>query len=62
MLGIVSIDNQTALTVRLEEDTVWLTQAQIVVLFTTSKTNVRDQIKLSFLKDEPRRNHNLSSN
>jgi hypothetical protein len=38
-------DNQTALEVRFEDDTIWLTQAQIVVLFSSSKANVSEHIK-----------------
>jgi len=38
-------DNQTALEVRFEDETIWLTQAQIVVLFSSSKANVSEHIK-----------------
>ncbi len=33
-------DGQTQIDVRLENDTVWLTQAQMVELFQTTKQNV----------------------
>jgi hypothetical protein len=38
-------DNQTILEVRFEDETIWLTQAQIVTLFSTSKANVSEHIK-----------------
>ena len=38
-------DNQTVLEVRFEDETIWLTQAQIVTLFSTSKANVSEHIK-----------------
>lgn len=37
---IISADNEIKLEVRLEEETVWLTQAQMAELFQTSKQNV----------------------
>lgn len=33
-------DGQTSLDVKLENDTVWLTQAQMALLFETSKQNI----------------------
>jgi len=33
-------DNQTALEVRFEDDTVWLTQTQMVDLFNSTKQNI----------------------
>jgi len=33
-------DNQTALEVRFEDDTVWLTQMQMVDLFNSTKQNI----------------------
>jgi len=38
-------DNQIVLDVRFEYETIWLTQAQIVALFSTSKANVSEHIK-----------------
>lgn len=38
-------DKQTQVEVRFEEDTVWLTQAQIVNLFKSSKTNISEHLK-----------------
>ena len=38
-------DNEVKLEVRLEEETVWLTQAQIVELFQSSKANISEHIK-----------------
>jgi len=38
--------------VKLEEDTLWLTQAQIVELFETSKANVSEHIKRIFADEE----------
>ena len=38
-------DSEVRLEVRLEEETVWLTQAQIVELFQSSKANISEHIK-----------------
>lgn len=38
-------DGRTQLDVRLENETVWLTQAQLVQLFDSSKANVSEHIK-----------------
>jgi hypothetical protein len=38
-------DNKIVLDVRFENETIWLTQAQIVALFSTSKANVSKHIK-----------------
>ena len=38
-------DSEVKLEVRLEEETVWLTQAQIVELFQSSKANISEHIK-----------------
>lgn len=38
-------DGLTRLDVRLDGDTVWLTQAQLVELFQSSKANVSEHIK-----------------
>jgi len=45
-------DNQIVLDVRFENETIWLTQTQIVALFTTSKANVSEHIKQIFLTKE----------
>ena len=45
-------DNQTSLEVRLEDETIWLTQAQIVSLFVTSKANVSEHIKQIYQSKE----------
>jgi len=45
-------DNQTALEVRFESETIWLTQIQIVALFSTSKANVSEHIKQIFQSKE----------
>ena len=38
-------DNEVKLEVRLENETVWLTQAQLVELFQSSKANISEHIK-----------------
>lgn len=38
-------DDEVKLEVRLEDETVWLTQAQIVELFQSSKGNISEHIK-----------------
>ena len=45
-------DGQTQIDVRLENDTVWLTQAQMAELFQTSKSNVSEHIKHIFEEGE----------
>ena len=40
-----SEDGLTHIDVRIEEDTVWLTQAQLVELYQTSKANISEHIK-----------------
>ena len=40
-----SSDGQTQIDVRLEDETLWLTQQQIAELFQTSRTNVVEHIK-----------------
>jgi len=45
-------DNQTILEVRFEGETIWLTQAQIVTLFSTSKANVSEHIKQIYQSKE----------
>ncbi len=43
-----SDDNQTQIEVQFENDTVWLTQSQIVELYKTSKSNVSEHLKSIF--------------
>ncbi|MDR2592769.1 MAG: virulence RhuM family protein [Chitinispirillales bacterium] len=45
-------DNQTKIDVRLEDETVWLSQAQMVELFQTTKQNVSLHIKNAFDEGE----------
>ncbi len=45
-------DNQTSVEVRFEEDTVWLTQAQMVELFASSKANISEHVKSIFSSGE----------
>ncbi len=45
-------DSTTSLDVRVAEETVWLTQAQIVELFTSSKANVSEHLKHIFESKE----------
>ncbi len=45
-------DGQTALDVRLENDTVWLSQLQMVELFSSSKANISEHIKSIFKSNE----------
>lgn len=40
-----SIDGQTKIDVRIEDETLWLTQQQIAELYQTSRTNVVEHIK-----------------
>ena len=47
-------DNQTRLQVRLEGETVWLTQAQMAELFQTTKQNVSLHIQNVFTEKELR--------
>lgn len=39
-------DETIKLEVRMEDETVWLTQAQIVELFQSSKANISEHIKI----------------
>ncbi len=41
-------DNQAQIEVRFDDDTVWLTQKQIVELFQSSKANISEHIKNIF--------------
>jgi len=45
-------DSTLSLDVRVESETVWLTQAQIVELFASSKANVSEHIKNIFASNE----------
>ncbi|MBN2821662.1 MAG: virulence RhuM family protein [Coriobacteriia bacterium] len=45
-------DGTTAIEVRLEDDTVWVTQAQLVELFQSSKANISEHIKNIFHEGE----------
>ncbi len=45
-------DGQTHIEVKMEDDTVWLTQAQLVELYQTSKSNVSEHIKHIFEEGE----------
>lgn len=45
-------DGQTAIDVVLDHDTVWLTQAQIMDLFDSSKANISEHIKNIFTSNE----------
>jgi hypothetical protein len=47
-----SPDNKTTLEVIFEGETIWLTQAQIVTLFSTSKANVSEHIKQIYKSKE----------
>ncbi len=47
-----TIDGQTAIDTRLEQDTVWLTQKQMVELFQTTKQNISLHIKNCFAEGE----------
>lgn len=45
-------DGLTKIDVRLEDETVWLTQAQMVELFQSSKANISEHIKHIFTEGE----------
>ncbi len=45
-------DGLTKLDVRMEEDTVWLTQAQLVELYNSSKSNISEHITHIFDEGE----------
>ena len=47
MIIYISIDGQTKMDVRLEDETLWLTQAQMCELYQTSKSNVRSISSIS---------------
>ncbi len=48
----LSADKVVELHVKLEDDTVWLTQAQIVDLFQSSKANISEHVKHIFAEGE----------
>ena len=52
MIIYTSIDGQTKIDVRLEDETLWLTQAQMCELYQTSKSNVSEHIKHIFEERE----------
>lgn len=52
MIIYTSIDGQTKIDVRLEDETLWLTQAQMCELYQTSKSNVSEHIKHIFEEGE----------
>ena len=47
-----SADGKNKLNVKLENETVWLSQAQLVELYQTSKSNVSEHIKNIFTEGE----------
>ncbi len=49
-------DNHVSLNVRLEDENVWLTQANLVELYQSSKSNVSEHIKHIFEEGELDRN------
>ena len=52
MIIYTSIDGQTKIDVRLEDETLWLTQAQMCELYQTGKSNVSEHIKHIFEEGE----------
>ena len=51
-----SSDDESKISVRVEHETVWLTQAQLVELFHSSKANVSEHIKHIFKEGELKKN------
>lgn len=51
-----SEDGLSHMDVHMENDTVWLTQAQLVELYRTSKSNISEHIKHIFADGEPTEN------
>ena len=45
-------DGQTKIDVKFEDETVWLTQAQLCELYQTSKSNISEHIKHIFEESE----------
>ena len=52
MIIYTANDGKTKIDVRLEEETLWLTQAQMCELYQTSKSNVSEHIKHIFEEEE----------
>ena len=50
-------DGETRLEVRMENDSVWLTQAQMVELFNSTKQNVSLHINNLFLREKAMKNY-----
>ena len=48
----ISADGSTKVNVRLEDETIWLSQNQLVELYNTSKSNVVEHIKNIFNEGE----------
>jgi hypothetical protein len=46
------IDNKIKVEVRFQEETVWLTQGQLIELFVSSKANISEHIKSVFQSNE----------
>lgn len=46
------IDNKIKVEVRFQEETVWLTQGQLIGLFVSSKANISEHIKSVFQSNE----------
>ncbi len=49
-------DGQTKIEVRLEDETVWLTQADLIEIFQSSKSNISEHIKHIFDEGELKQN------
>lgn len=45
-------DNEVEISVKLDNDTVWLSQSQMVILFQSSKANVSEHLKNIFQTGE----------
>mgnify|MGYP001603351091 CR=1 FL=1 len=52
-------DETIKLEVRMEDETVWLTQAQIVELFQSSKANISEHIKNIYEQEELEESYGL---
>lgn len=44
-------DGETQIDVKFEDETIWLTQAQLCELYQTSKANVSEHIKIYFQRE-----------
>ena len=53
-------DGKTKIDVRFEDDTVWLTQAQLVELYQSSKANISEHIKHIFEEGKLEKNSSCS--